>query len=207
MEFTDRDAHILRWINGHGFATVQQTADWLGNRYQNNHRRLKRLVDAGYLRSQRVGHSRHVFYLTKAGVIQCGDDLPPFRAIRFGSFVHDLRLIDLATKLNRETGGQFTPEHRLRQERGLKTIGAYGHIPDGLLKLDGKPPIAIELELSTKGWQRLQNILLAYAADFDLREVWYFAGNDALRRRLERAAVGFAFVRIFLADSYSTDRT
>ena len=102
------DASILRWINGHGFATVQQTADWLGNRYQNSHRRLKHLVDVGYLKSQRVGHSRHAFSLTKAGVTRCGDDLPPLRAIRFGSFQHDLQLIDLATQLTKQTGGQFT---------------------------------------------------------------------------------------------------
>lgn len=202
MEFTDRDAQILLWINGHGFATGCQVANWLGIRYQTAHRRLKILTEAGYLKSARVGHNRQTLRLTKAGVTQCGDDLPPLRAVRFGSFIHDLRLIDLATNLARATGGHFTTERRLRQERGLKRIGIYGHIPDGLLKLDDKPPIAIELELSTKGWQRLQNILQAYAADFNIGEVWYFAGNRALRRRLERAAEGYAFVRVFLADSY-----
>ncbi|MDH3665085.1 MAG: hypothetical protein OEU92_34570 [Alphaproteobacteria bacterium] len=197
MIFSPRDAQILRWINGHGFATGRQVADWLGVRYQSIHPRLKFLTDAGYLRSQRVGHNLLALRLTKAGVTRCGDDLPPLRAIRFGSFFHDLQLIDLATKLTKQTGGQFTTERRLRQERGFKGVGLPTHIPDGLLKLDGKPPIAIELELSTKGWQRLQNILQAYAADFSLGEVWYFAGNDALRRRLESAAEGYAFVRVF----------
>lgn len=196
MEFTARDANILRWINGHGFATVQQTANWLGNRYQNSHRRLKRLADAGYLKNQRVGHSRYVFHLTKAGATQCGDDLPPLKTIRFGSFAHDLQLIDLAASLIRQTGGHFTTERRLRQERGLRGVGIQSHIPDGVLKLDGKQPIAIALELSAKGWQRLQSIMSGYAADFDIGEVWYFAGSDALFRRLRRAAEGYAFVRV-----------
>jgi len=78
----------------------------------------------------------------------------------------------------------------------LKGVSLHTHIHNGLLKLDGKPPIAIELELSTKGWQRLENILQAYAADFDFGEVWYFASNDALRRRLERADGGCIFVRM-----------
>ncbi|MGI9509619.1 MAG: hypothetical protein ACR2QJ_09775 [Geminicoccaceae bacterium] len=205
MEFTDRDARILLWINGHGFATGCQVANWLGIRYQTAHRRLKILTDAGCLRSARAGHNRQTLRLTKAGVTQCGDNLPPLRAIRFGSFVHDLRLIDLATNLARETGGHFTTERRLRQKCGLKRIGISGHVPDGLLKLDDKPSIAIELELSTKGWQRLQNILQAYAAEFDLGEVWYFAGNDALRRRMERAAVGYAFGRVHLLGSDAAD--
>ncbi len=196
MIFTPRDAEILRWINGHGFATARQVADWLDVRHQTAHRRLKLLTDSGYLRSDRVGHNLLALRLTKAGVTQCGDDLPSLKTIRFGSFHHDLQLIDLATELTRNTGGNFTTERRLRQERGMIGIGIHGHVPDGLLKLDGKPPIAIELELSTKGWHRLQSILSAYAADFDIGEVWYFAGNEALRRRLERAAEGCAIVRV-----------
>ena len=196
MEFTDRDAQVLRWINGHGFATGSQVANWLGVRYQTAHRRLKILTEGGYLKSARVGHNRQTLRLTKAGVTRCGDDLPPLRAIRFGSFSHDLQLIDLATWLTSETGGEFTPERRIRQQRALKGVGIHGHVPDGLLKLDGQQPIAIELELSTKGWQRLQTILQSYAADFDIGEVWYFAGNDALRKRLKRAAEGYAFVKV-----------
>ena len=73
-----------------------------------------------------------------------------------------------------------------------------GTSPMVLLKLDANPTIAIELELSTKGWRRLQNILQTYAADFDIGEVWYFAGTEALRRRLERAAEGYAFVQVGL---------
>ena len=196
MIFTPRDAEILRWINGHGFATGRQVADWLGIRYQSIHPRLRFLTEAGYLTANRVGHNLLALRLTSAGVIRCGDDLSPLKTIRFGSFQHDLQLTDLATRLTRETGGHWATERRLRQQRALKGVGIHGHVSDGLLKLDGQQPIAIELELSTKGWHRLQSILQAYAADFDIGEVWYFAGNETLRRRLERAADGYAFVRV-----------
>lgn len=207
MIFTPRDAEILRWINGHGFATGRQVADWLDIRYQSIHPRLKFMAETNYLTTKRVGHNLLALRLTKSGVTQCGDDLPPLKTIRFGSFFHDLQLIDLVTRLSQETGGQFTTERRLRQERGLKGVGLPTHIPDGLLKLDGKPPIAIELELSAKGWRRLQGILQNYAADFDIGEVWYFAGNDALRRRLERAAEGYAFVRVHHWSDDATERS
>ena len=149
MDFTRRDAHILRWINGHGFVTVRQAATWLDISYQNTHRRLKLLKDAGYLSTDRVDRSRYVFRVTRSGIVAGGDDLPPLKTIRFGSFYHDLRLVDLATKLACKTGGDFITERRLRQERSMDGIGIHGHVPDGLLKLNGQKPIAIELELST----------------------------------------------------------
>lgn len=195
MDFTPRDARLLRWINGHGFVTVQQAASWLGIRYQTCHRRLKRLADAGYLTTNRVGHSRYVFRLTKAGIASSGDGLPPLKTIVIGSFDHDLQSVDLAMMLERKTGGRFVTERHIRQDRGLAGIGVRGRVPDGLLELHGQKPTAIELELSTKGWRRLESIMSDYAADLDTGEVWYFAGSSPLYRRLKRAADGYAFIK------------
>lgn len=196
MDFTPRDARLLPWINGHGFVTAQQAATWLKIRYQTCHRRLKRLVDGGYLTTTRVGHSRYAFRLTKAGVIKCADDLPPLRIIGMGSYEHDQQLVELAMMLEEQTGGRFVTERRIRQERGLAGIGVRGHVPDGLLELHGQKPTAVELELSTKGWRRLKGIMSDYAADLDIGEVWYFAGSDALKRRLHRAADGYGFIKV-----------
>lgn len=113
-----------------------------------------------------------------------------------GSYHHDLQLVDLATILEKEAGGRFVTERRIRQDRGLAGVGVHGHVPDGQLELDGKKPIAIELELSTKGWRRLQRIVSDYAADLDLGEVWYFAGSEALLRRLKRASDGYPFIKV-----------
>ena len=196
MDFTPRDARLLRWINGHGFVTVQQAATWLNIRYQTCHRRLKLLVDGGFLTTTRVGHSRYTYRLTKAGVLASGDDLPPLKVIAMGTYCHDLRLVDLAAFLEKETGGRFVTERRIRQDRGLHGLGTLGHVADGLLEVEGKKPIAVELELSTKGWRRLDGIMSDYAASLEIGEVWYFAGSDALHRRLQRAADGYNFIRI-----------
>lgn len=113
-----------------------------------------------------------------------------------GSYEHDLQLVDLAMTLEKQTGGQFVTERRIRQERGLAGIGVHGHVSDGLLELDGHKPTAIELELSTKGWRRLKSIMSDYAADLDIGGVWYFAGSDAIARRLQRAAEGHPFIKV-----------
>ena len=149
------------------------------------------------MKANRVGHSRYVFRLTKSGVARSGDDLQPLKTIAMGSFDHDLQLVNLAMLLERKTGGRFTSERRVRQDRCLTGVGMRGHVPDGLLDADSQKPIAIELELTTKAWRRLQTIMSDYAADLDLCEVWYFAGTESLQRRLKRAAHDYPFIKVF----------
>ena len=40
MRLTERDLELLRWINGHGFVTARQAADWMGTCLQAGHRRM-----------------------------------------------------------------------------------------------------------------------------------------------------------------------
>ena len=45
MKFTDGDADMIRWINGHGFAAIHQTARWMGSCYQAVQRRTQVLAE------------------------------------------------------------------------------------------------------------------------------------------------------------------
>lgn len=49
MRFTECDGRLPGWINGHGFVTLHQVARWLGTNYQTAQRRVRLLVDHGYL--------------------------------------------------------------------------------------------------------------------------------------------------------------
>lgn len=69
-------------------------------------------------------------------------------------------------------------------------------MPDGLLEFDDQKPIAIELELSAKGWRRLGSIVADYAANLDIGEVWYFTNSGSLHRRLQRVTEGYSFIKI-----------
>lgn len=188
MQVTARDIEMLRWINGHGFATIRQMSRWMGTGYRTGQRRAQRLTEAGLLSHQWLMRRERIYWPTKLSINLCDDDLPPLGRIAAGTYHHTLQLIDLAHSLTTETGGSFVPERRLRHERGLTGVGLRGHLPDGHLQLRDRKPIAIELELSTKGRRRLAQIMRSYATDLSVGDVWYFAGSEALRLRLEKAA-------------------
>lgn len=196
MKFTERDADMLRWINGHGFATIRQTGRWMGSSYQAAQRRVQRLTEAGLLRHEWLMRRERVYWPTKHGISICDDDLPPLGHIAAGSYNHTLQLIDLAEFLVADFGGQFVPERRLRHDRGSAGVGVRGHVPDGHLHLPARKPIAIELELSTKGQKRLAQIMRQYTADLSIGEVWYFAGSKMLRQRLEEAAARCSMITV-----------
>ncbi len=188
MNLTQRDQHLLQWINGHGFVTVQQAATWMGVCYFIGWRRISRLTDAGYLQHKRFEHAApRAHWLTNKGWKTSGDHLKAPKAINRVTYFHDTMLVDLAQALVAETGGMFTPERRLRANLFAEGRKTKGHLPDGLLHLDGQKPIAIELERSVKGADRLRKIVTDYVVDTKLQEVWYFVTNADVRRMIEKA--------------------
>jgi len=196
MQVTARDIDMLRWINGHGFGTIRQISHWMGTGYRTSQRRVQRLTGAGLLCHEWLMRRERIYWPTKLGIDLCDDDLPPLRRIAAGTYNHTLQLIDLAHSLITETGGSFVPERRLRHERGLSGVGLRGHVPDGHLRFADRKPIAIELELSTKGQRRLAQIMKRYVADLSIGDVWYFAGNAALKLRLEKAASQHSIIKV-----------
>ena len=168
----------------------------MGSSYQAAQRRTQILAEADFLEHQWPFRGERVYVPTKRAVNRSGDALPPLNRITHGSYVHDLKLIDLALWLAADTGGAFTPERRIRHERGLIGVGISGHVADGLLELGDDKPIAIELELSTKAKRRLAKIIRGYLSDLSIGEVWYFASSVAVRGSLERAVGNHAFIKI-----------
>ena len=199
MNLTLRDRHLLQWINGHGFATVQQAATWMDVCYFIGWRRLTRLTEAGYLQRRRFEHGGpRVHWLTAQGWKVSGDPLKAPKAINRVTYFHDIMLVDLAQALTAETGGSFTPERRLRADLLAKGFRTRRHLPDGLLHLDGQKPIAIELECSMKEARRLRKIVTDYAIDTKFQAVWYFVTNNRVRRLIERATKPYSGFRIRL---------
>lgn len=197
MRLTERDRELLRWINGHGFVTTRQAARWMGNRHQTAHRRLALLVRGGLLTQERVYHNGDGAYrLTNLGLALADDSLSRLSAISKGGFDHTVMMVDIGLAAVEETGGNFVPERRVRQQRGLNGVGVRGHVPDGLLEIDGHKPIPVELEMSTKGGDRLQRIVRAYARDRDVNEVWYFVTSGEMRSLIERITKGYGIFQI-----------
>jgi len=187
MRVTERDRMMLQWINGHSFVTIQQAANWMRVGYETARHRLRLLVKAGYLRRKRFEHLGPLLHwLTREGGQVAGETLPVPKAINRVTFLHDTMLVDLAETLIAKTGGEFVPERRLRAELKAEGQRVLTHLPDGLLYLNNKKPIAIELELSLKAADRLRDIVTDDAVDKRFHEVWYVVTNKVVRRAVAR---------------------
>lgn len=199
MVFQERDARLLQWINGFGFANVDQIQRYLGVGSTFTYNRIKKLVDAGYLVREGVLHGHgQILKVTKKGNAASADALAPMKFIKLGTFRHDIMLVDLALSLERETGGTFIPDRRIRHNEGLSGAGQSGqHVADGYLHIPGdEKPIAVELELSVKSRARLADIVNAYGGNLGVKEVWYFTDRKAVVNALEKVARGYPFIKV-----------
>ena len=187
MQLTPRDRHMLQWINGHGFVTVEQAGAWMRVNYSTGQRRMKKLTEAGLLKRKRFNFGQpRVNWLTKSGWEVSGDSLPPPKIINRITYHHDLTLVDVAQAVTAHTNGTFFPERRLRADLLGKGKRTTCHLPDGMLYIDDQKPIAIELEMSVKAAERLDKIISGYFTNLKLKEVWYFVTNNEVRKAVER---------------------
>lgn len=198
MIFQERDAKVLQWINGFGFATADQIQKFMKVGSSVAYERMKKLVEGGYLARERILHGQaRIHKVTKKGILASADALAPIQYIKLGTFRHDLMLVDLALSLESETGGTLTPDRRIRHNEGLSGAGQSGqHVADGYLFLGDEKPIAVELELSVKSRVRIVEIINAYGGNLSVKEVWYFTDNKAVVNALQKAAKGYSFIKI-----------
>ena len=199
MQLTLRDHHMLQWINGHGSVTAEQAAKWMDVSDGVGRRRLRLLVEDGYLQRKRFGFNEpQMHWLTKKGWALSGDDLAPPKRINRLTYVHDRALIDIALSVEARTGGVFWPQRRLKADKTGRQGGGWprGYTPNGLLYIEGKKPIAVELEISVKKRSRLADVVAGYAADKDLEDVWFFVTKNEVRRLIERVTDAYSGFQI-----------
>lgn len=123
--------------------------------------------------------------------------LPPLHRVPLANYQHDLSLLNLYLRL-RDIYPDTTwlSERKLKHDKYKLGVGKHGHLPDGILVFSDGKQIAIEVELSCKGRQRLDAILKTYVTQFSLQEVWYFCRQTMLPR-LQDAAKSMSFVKIY----------
>ncbi len=200
IKITKRDRELMKWVNGVGFAKINQIAEKMGISKWAAYKRVNKLAHNGYLEYQRFYHDLSgVCTVTEMGVEYAGSYLPPLKSIAKGTYDHDLLVTDILIKLQKKHQGEFTTEREFRYQKNQDGIGQFGHVPDAEILIDNKK-IAIEVELNKKGSRRLQKIMNEYMKNFDISEVWYFCATNEIKRQISEYQSGFSFLKVFDLD-------
>jgi hypothetical protein len=205
MIITERDLRLLRWVNGWGAVTVAQVAVWLLVDFSTAARRVRKLIEGGFLRRLPVsGLTVQPVAMTKLGCEAANDPLRPLAGIRVATWPHDSKMVDLEARiLQRFPDGVLHPDRRIRSNRKLEG-SSFRHVPDAELERAGSRPIAIELELSKKAPDRLQAIIDGYVTDRTYVAVFYLSDDEDVARYVSRFTEGLRdFVKVQLVRPHS----
>ena len=134
-----------------------------------------------------------VFTTTDIGNEIINDTLKPMRRINKGMIDHDLALVDLAVKITADDDF-FIPERRIRQYPDIWEFKE--HIPDGLIQKESGELIAIELELSIKTKQRLEDIFDFYSVHAEISEVRYYVGDKYVETAIKKKIDDYGLYRV-----------
>jgi hypothetical protein len=168
---SQRDLEVLEFIARFGVVPRSAVAAWAGTRRTVTIARESRLREAGLIRALRgVGESGPLVACTVAGLRASGR--PELRAASFSSAAvgHDAVVARLAARMERCGERLLSEREILARERaeGKRVLSAAlssgrFHRAD-LVRIDelGEPREAIEVELSTKGAARLDELMRAW---------------------------------------------
>jgi hypothetical protein len=207
VRLTARDYRLLAFAAEHQLVLESQLERLVGARQGTLKRRLSTLVASSHLSSGSVFGDTH-YQIGSEGLAAVGSSLKRPR-LRLPNYKHD---VGVAWLWLAARGGTFGELRHVLAERSLRShdgavdrpLEPYGvrtgeidrhgnerlHYPDLLLiDRDGRR-LALELELTPKGRQRVERILGGYGADPRIDCVLYFveatSGGRGIRRAMER---------------------
>lgn len=182
MRITKRDLEILKFINKSGFCNRVQLEKKFDLKWWRVYQVMERLVKAQLVKHKRVlFYEPGVFYLTREGASLT--DLPALDKISLGSYHHQITLTALMLRLcELYPEAEWISERQLKHQKFSKGIGQSGHVADGLLVFPEQKKVAIELELTIKGNERLKQIIKAYSKQLEIKDIWYFCSKSVFNK-------------------------
>jgi hypothetical protein len=232
---TDNDRKLLEFVAEHRLVLERQIERLMGPPRAAVKHRLGSLVAARYLSGGQVFGETH-YQIRKLGLAALGSRLEPPRP-KLATYKHDVGVAWLWLAARGGTFGalrEVIGERRLRSHDGafdhppepygvrVGGFDRYGserlHYPDLLLIDPYGRRLALELELSSKGREKRERILGAYATDRRVSRILYLVeatpAGRGIRRSMESAAhemgltdrVRFQFIRELRIGSTEVDR-
>ena len=182
MKITNRDLHLLQTLFNFSLLSTSQINVLVFPLIDNRTvlRRLRKLESAKLIqRSKEYRGGMSVWHLTGTGARRIGT-IAQIKTINKNVLQHDLLVNDLRMRLAPlKMIASWKSAHQIKHERGIqvhplsKTLDT---IPDWLCSINswtGQRNVAIEVEHSYKGPERMENIFYAYLRKGQLHHLWY----------------------------------
>lgn len=165
---SQRDLEILDYIARFGVVPRYAVAKWADTADTVTRTRERRLENEGLIRVERgYGLIGPIAIATKLGLKAVGrSELRPAR-LKLAALTHDTVVAEFAAELEREGQSVLSEREILASERAAGEPNLSAPLPNGRLHradlvrvdVDGTPREAIEVELSTKGAARLDELM------------------------------------------------
>ena len=196
---TERDTKLLYDCYSHVSLSISQIANrhFPGLAKSTVLNRLTKLRREGLLIQQHVGVALHqgvarnigvVYQVTKKGLKLLKSRYPNEQLreapllLSTTTLTHDLLLTDTLSALEKRFSsyrfllGRFLPQERRTKER----------IPDAvILDTEGRPTVAVELELTAKSSSRYREIILQYQLNSHFEKVLYVVGDEGIFNKIK----------------------
>ncbi|MCL2405216.1 MAG: hypothetical protein FWC92_06685 [Defluviitaleaceae bacterium] len=167
----ERDRKIIREIDRWRVCLGRHIGELVGFSGQRAcDRRLRKLVQAGYIRRERVLYGvAGIYRITSKGAKLEGLGNAKNK-IRIEQIRHDIAVLDTAIYFNKVHGIEY---RNIRTEIELHRIDGFGirkHRPDFVFTQE-KKTTCVEIELALKSKNRFENIISNNFMDYD-RQIW-----------------------------------
>ncbi len=205
MQLTEREVEVIKFINEFGYCEMPQVMRRFGLQKTRVYEMLQRLVEAKLLCHERILYGHHgVYYATHKGARYT--DLPAIERVTIGRYAHQMVMLNVYNRLkDHYPEAHWVSERRLKHDLFYDGLGKMGHVADGILMFPDGKQMAIEVELSVKGKNRIEKILRAYSVQLAIHEIWYYCTSPVVTV-LTSLAEKMPFIKIFNLKEFLYDQ-
>lgn len=200
-----RDKEICAFLQRWRYANVQQLAKKFDTSASAMYRRLDKLSQASIIKHEQVLAGKPgVYRCLPKGRMLADNNLPPVERISLHYFRHTIAAVDVALVLEKESP-RLLSEQELRSDKGLNVFTnkreKKEHCPDMVAYMPDGKLVAVEVELTAKNKERIEDIFRWYFQHSEYHEVRYYVPGEAMAQRILNYGGNREYVKIYMLDT------